>query len=631
MNLEVQNKTGCAYLLGRAIILFNIVTFCYLYVITECLSVFHLISKVNIRITWAIFLLVFCSVLFISRQKIKETIYGLRAEINEIRLYIFVIIVLALAAFIFAFFIAPCNYDSMTYHLPRVMHWIQNRSVDYYFTNINRQLYSQPLAEYSVMHTYLLIGNDQCVNLVQWYAYFFSAVLIFLILKKCSVNSKIACVASIVVMTAPIIIAESVTTQNDLFAGIWPLMYLYFALDFVGNENIPFDKKTKISLLAMGCVAGLGYLSKAQGAIPIAVISLWILIARIKNRDKVLYIFLEVVVIIGVAALIALPYFVRNYYSVGDILAASEFSFLSVKTLDPRGIFINWYKNWCMGAKSYTCLPIDRLLYYSGLFLAWILRFPLEDSSITYAAGTFTNWHAQFENLPEYQMDTAAAPIICWLFLFSVGISLIKKNKNNKYMWIKRVLFLSIAIVMCYIKWQPWITRLLVPVYMLMVIYSALVMEEFIDSYNRSLIYTKVLPVIMIFFALPALHNNTLLFSDEVIKHGGLRNMFEYKQGYEEYSDLMFHILGNPVGDIGLIMDGNGYEYPLWTVLKRHDNRIEHINLKADEYEYYPDILIKIECGDNQLGDIISLGCEEYQCTYLGLDNSQYSLWEMMK
>ncbi len=35
-----------------------------------------------------------------------------------------------------------CLYDSMTYHLARIGHWIDNGSVDYYVTNIDRQLYS---------------------------------------------------------------------------------------------------------------------------------------------------------------------------------------------------------------------------------------------------------------------------------------------------------------------------------------------------------------------------------------------------------------------------------------------------------------------------------------------------------
>jgi hypothetical protein len=41
----------------------------------------------------------------------------------------------------------PNMYDSMTYHMSRVVHWIQNGSLAHYPTSIGRQLFLPPGAE----------------------------------------------------------------------------------------------------------------------------------------------------------------------------------------------------------------------------------------------------------------------------------------------------------------------------------------------------------------------------------------------------------------------------------------------------------------------------------------------------
>src|SRR6185436_4583982 len=65
----------------------------------------------------------------------------------------------------------PNNWDSMTYHMPRVAHWAQAGSVAHYPTHILRQLWLGPWAEFGILHLYVLAGGDRLANLVQWLAF----------------------------------------------------------------------------------------------------------------------------------------------------------------------------------------------------------------------------------------------------------------------------------------------------------------------------------------------------------------------------------------------------------------------------------------------------------------------------
>jgi hypothetical protein len=65
--------------------------------------------------------------------------------------------------------IAPVNNDdSLQYHMSRVMHWTQDRSLSFYATPYEAQLYNPIWAELALLNTRQLEGSDKHDNLVQW-------------------------------------------------------------------------------------------------------------------------------------------------------------------------------------------------------------------------------------------------------------------------------------------------------------------------------------------------------------------------------------------------------------------------------------------------------------------------------
>ncbi len=124
-------------------------------VFTEALGIAHLISRGALVVTWSAFAIVLGAQLAVAGRASTspQGVAGARGGTSltlarswkdgTLRdpLLIGLLVVLALLATL-AILAPPNNWDSMVYHMGRVVHWMQNRSVDHYPTSIDRQLYS---------------------------------------------------------------------------------------------------------------------------------------------------------------------------------------------------------------------------------------------------------------------------------------------------------------------------------------------------------------------------------------------------------------------------------------------------------------------------------------------------------
>src|SRR5258708_1027261 len=121
-------------------------------VIIEALSGFDALSRLSVVLAWSgvdavLFVLVLRqdagpSPVSFSRWKLERPEQAMCAAIAAI---------IALTAALGAAS-APNNWDSMVYHLSRVMPWMSNRSVAVYPTNSLTQLYHHPWADWVLVH-----------------------------------------------------------------------------------------------------------------------------------------------------------------------------------------------------------------------------------------------------------------------------------------------------------------------------------------------------------------------------------------------------------------------------------------------------------------------------------------------
>jgi hypothetical protein len=123
-----------------------------------------------------------CAVLLLAsrpratRRALREAVERVRpVAMGHVVVAIALTAVLALVAMV-ALWSAPNTWDGHGYHLARVRHWIQNRSIGHFPTNIERQNDVGPWAELAILQLDLLTGGDRLAAFVQWWAMMVAAV-----------------------------------------------------------------------------------------------------------------------------------------------------------------------------------------------------------------------------------------------------------------------------------------------------------------------------------------------------------------------------------------------------------------------------------------------------------------------
>ncbi|MCU1237552.1 MAG: hypothetical protein JWP63_5519, partial [Candidatus Solibacter sp.] len=184
--------------------------------LTELLSPYHLLSRWPLAIGWTLIL----ALLFLASRP--------RFSRANILLYVpcfLIAIPIALAAIISP----PNSADAMAYHLPRVIYWAQYHTVAFFPTPYYNQVMLAPLAEYVTLHTYLLTGGDHLVNLIAFAAYCGSVLGVSAIVAARKLPPRAQGIAALVCATLPNAILQASGAKNDFLLTFCLVCAVYFA------------------------------------------------------------------------------------------------------------------------------------------------------------------------------------------------------------------------------------------------------------------------------------------------------------------------------------------------------------------------------------------------------------------
>jgi len=484
-----------------------------------------------------------------------------------------------------ALFSPPNTMDSMSYHMPRVMHWIQNTSIAHYPTNDVRQISFQPGAEYAVAHLVILTGNDYFANIVQWISFFGCVLGTSLIAANFS-SRKGQILSALFCATIPMAILQSTTTQTDLIAAFWLVCGVFFIFR---SKRYSWADMTWISLSF-----SLAVLTKPTAyffGFPLGVVlTLRYAQSLIKsgNFSIVAPKVLIMVCYVGVGSiLLSGPSCWRNENTFGNLIGPDGGTQNAVVGLKP--FVSNLTRNIALN------LPLPSYWRWVETVHTTILDLDVDDERTTFEGNSFSNCPEWLFLLPDE--DFAGYPVHLLLFVVTSGMILVRRfvRKDQK---LNGMLILSCAVLGGFfifsllIKWQIWGNRLHLAAYILL---SPVAASVFANSRRPLLvILVGVLVIQGAAYSLFAIRHPLIslqrfespIFRSASVFQASRENL--YFNGNFEYmkkplQELNERVRSDNCKTLGITLSRPEFEYPVWAVLNngRDDKvKIKHLGVK---------------------------------------------------
>ena len=444
------------------------------YIICEILSLFNLFSLNYVLIYW---FLINGTIIFFNKEKIKLNVFSVLSrkvkipkKEKNILLFIFFIIILPLL--LLAIFIPPNNWDSMAYHLPRVEHWIQNKNIYPYPTNIIRQVLTSPLSEYIIANFQILSGTDAFSNLIQFASFIFilfSATLIFSLLK---IRIKGQLFLILALLSLPMMLFQATTTQTDLLASFFFLSFILFALLIIQTED---NFNTNFIFLAL--LLTLGILTKYHIAIFATPIVLYLLFLLIKKKNNKNTIFAFIISCLTIA-IILVPLFARNIYFFGTITGKDLFDEKATiinSTISIQNMLSNNFKHII----DFISIPING---YNNLLFS--VNHSLHNFIGASENMRGNNWSGEPFTVNNYLNEDTAGSIIHAILIILSLVLVFKSKHKTKLILLFAYCFIAFSLYGLLFRYTPFDIRLLLPVLILLIIISTYIIYTTVTNMN---------------------------------------------------------------------------------------------------------------------------------------------------
>ena len=616
--------------------------------INNLFSAFRALNRYTVLLSWLI--VFFVTMVFYGKNKEPGERTVQKAEMDGgdswsrplHMIMLGILLVLSVVLFIGAIFTVPYNFDSMSYHLARIGYWIDHQSVSHYVCNIDRQIYSPVLAEYNLLHIMLLGGNDTFVNFLQYISMFAAAYFIYKSARGLGTNRTFALFGAFVFMMMPLTISQSVTTQNDLFVTVFFAIFIYKLVEAIKWDKIVLDRQQMTAIVMLGLTVAFSYLAKTSVCASMLFFMPWLLIVRLQKKDKPVKLFGSVCI---AAVSIILPVsetWIRTYLSSGSLMTDTASGDIMVATKNVSYIVVNILKNFSLLITQNFYRGLNGFVYRIAIGVGQLLGVEVNHEAIAFHGFDFLHHMNMGEDMYSHDKTPSAfaayLAVLGGILLVVLLMRLVIKRKRlvreTKRQWGLSLGFalsawFSFGFIMALLRWQPWGTRLMYPALAITVIMSANLLWLFLEKLKKG-VQSAVLILLIGLCTLLAVPSVTYNMNQagNFLKNGCEDRMsyyFVYNQRRTSYEELLAHAREEGVKDIGLIISGDGYDYPLWLMF--HDEypqgKLRHIvaESQGDQNSEAPEAILMVERDALALGDVYEYGGQIYVCTYVNEGN----------
>jgi len=453
----------------------------------------------------------------------------------------------------------PNTADVLSYHLPRVMHWVQDGSVRDYPAHVLQQLKATPGAEELVLQLVVLAGDDRLVNLVQWVSLCLVAVAASLVARELEGTGRAQVVAAALAVAVPSAIAEASGAKNDVVASLWLVSMALLVLQFRRSPSTA-------GALVFGLATGLALLTKETAYLYAAPFVLWFALLALRGGRRPA---LSRMALVGAAVvLLNGPFWTRNLVTFGSPFGpaaerTTQGTFPYANDLfTPSALASGLIRNAALELAPPWKGGVDAI-ETSVARLHQVIGIDENDTRTTWPGQTFALPRGDGQRFEDHVPNVL--PFL--LALLSAIIVLVRYRRGPLSAYVLCVAAGAILFSVVF-RWQPWHGRLHIPLFELSAPFVAVALVRSVGA--RA---TAAVAVLALLAALPWVLDGrprALLGAHSVFAHSRTEQLFTTGARERPLRRVARRVAAHGCGRVGLVTDAEAFEYPLWPLL-RHD------------------------------------------------------------